>query len=104
MSDREILEQAIQKAIDGGFDAELKDGWVACGNQHTRTDGAAPKDIIYSHQFAKALWGEKLLRITTRVDTFDGSHIEDARLTSWQYHLQRMVISDNPIKYLENNL
>jgi hypothetical protein len=57
--------------------------------------------------FARAFWGNDLITI------IDGQEIkQDRELLSidagkmfcqerWQYHLQQMVIADDPIKYLE---
>ena len=130
MTNKEILEKAIKKAIYGGFDAELKDGWVASGNLHARTDGKAPYDIIFSHQFAKALWGEELgitlsegqvdtplnpeKEWTRYKDYANNANIKnwkDLYLNAWQFwmplwafHLQQMVIAEDPIKYLGENI
>lgn len=111
MTNQEILEKAIQKAIDGGFSAKLSgDGWVASYNLHARTDGKAPYDIIYSHDFAKALWGEPY--IMSRKEIIDagftggggGTMTDFTKGDDWQYCLQQMVISNDPIKYLGDNI
>ena len=47
---------------------------------------------IFSHDFAKAFWGEE--------DYSDGK-IVIANLKAWQYHLQQMVRETEPLKYLE---
>jgi hypothetical protein len=44
--------------------------------------------VIFSHEFARALFGE-------------GHHEDDEyQPYNWTYHLQQAVISDNPIKYM----
>lgn len=78
--------------------------------------------IIFSHDFAKAFWGEESI-------CKDGSNWEDYlkgclaggmskeeaeidweidedcfRIPYWQYHLQRMVLDKEPLKYLEKFL
>lgn len=51
--------------------------------------------IIFSHDFAKAFWGEEVIfNISSKV----------INLYSWQYHLQRMVLEEEPLKYLEKFL
>lgn len=123
MDNKEILEKAIQKAIDGGWkkilgkdilhfrtasDAYVKlqtndDGMV--GGEHFEIN-----TVIFNHDFAKALWGEK--RIPHRV--YESPRPQDAykieldfvlhRTVAWQYHLQQMVIADDPIRYLGKHL
>lgn len=87
MSNQEILEKAIQKAIDGG--------WHGCCSTTKRIImHNEPFSIIFNHDFAKALWGK-----------------EDRQFRSiggwtqaWKYHLQQMVIAEEPIKYLGENI
>ena len=108
MSNQEILEKAIQKAIDGGWQPKSsrydihtvgKYGYVRWrwSGMNVVPDFSTDRPwsdqdwytVIYSHDFAKALWG-------------DYSGVDS--LPTWQYHLRQMVISDDPIKYLEENM
>lgn len=122
--EQEILEKAIQKAIDCGWDifgTENQQIDVFESTYEDREDddnyySDAPhdglfldirrngyfsvNDVIFNHDFAKALWGNN----------------EDDRMTiigetdwrkwplPWQYHLQQIVIAEDPIKYLEENM
>jgi hypothetical protein len=86
MTDQEILERAIQKAIAGGWEdgkAILKLGAVR-----------APQAFIFNHDFAKALWGDMHPM---------NDHIPNWQL-AWQYHLMQMVIAEDPIQYLGKNI
>lgn len=103
----------------------LKHCWLDAGDE--LIDAFA---IIYSHPFAKAFWGEEPICTICGSDEFVGSTnpstssdpgeyflnsrcgaeaidinefgVNDGTtLFSWQYHLQQMVISEDPIKYLE---
>lgn len=104
MTHQEILTKAIRKAVTGGFDVKIEGGWVVYGGMHTRLDGAAPKDIIFNHDFAEALWGKEPFA-KVRIPHPDYSdRIALQVLEHWQYHLQQMVIADDPIKYLEANI
>lgn len=47
-------------------------------------------NVIFNHDFAKALRGEKKIIV--------------GMIEPWKYHLQQMVIADDPIKYLGENL
>jgi len=53
--------------------------------------------IIFSHDFAKALWGEEELQ---HVNQAFSKVVKDG----WRRHLQQMVIAEDPIKYLGENL
>lgn len=74
--------------------------------------------VILSHSFAKAFWGEEDICIGCETPTeqcFDDGHCKicDAGaswdddpgdmddLPAWKYHLQQMVLAEDPIKYLE---
>lgn len=82
MSDAKTIEKAIQKAVDGGWQAPWGTGkWYP--QEHS------VNDIIFSHDFATALWGEQKAFSLER---------------GWQSHLQQMVVADDPIEYLRENL
>ena len=101
MSDQEILEKAIQKAIDGGWKGE-KPHYDDIMDQWCVSDGdggyVVPSiiELIFSHDFAKALWG-------TDDDYIDlpGTYTPAEK---WQGHLMEMVIADDPIAYLGEHL
>ncbi len=106
MDDREILWKAIQKAQPNASEA-----WV------DGRAGAAVKEVynyIFSHDFAKDFWGDKLVYslgwccwdALGEVKHGDITHYKDCQnygamaLYYWEYHLQNMVIADDPIAYL----
>ena len=71
--------------------------------------------IIYSHDFAKAFWGEKryehigcggVLDVLKEIKCPKCGHVEPPLkgYDGWQFHLQQMVISDDLLKYLEKFL
>lgn len=111
MSNQEILEKAIQKAIDGGFNPGASENGEPPQQTFTRRmmqDLFFRHAVIFNHDFAKALWGEELHHETFIVPKelnkrFAGTE-ELAIRPIWQYHLQKMVISDDPIKYLGHNI
>lgn len=98
MTNEEILEKAIKKAIENGYPWNTNwDILRVCeeGVFYKRDHGyyAWINDIIFSHDFAKAFWGEGL---------YSGkSH---SRSIVWKYHLQIMVLEKEPLKYLEKFL
>ncbi len=112
MTNKEVLEKAIAKAIDGGWrspwlgrllgtDSDVITGEVFVRFQHK--DLPVFKwslfGLIYSHDFAKALWGGW----PTGKEFLEGAGvpIDDKH---WGYHLQQMVIADDPIQYLGENI
>jgi hypothetical protein len=83
--------------------------------------------IFFSHEFAKAFWGEEKVddfgcRVYSdyRRGTFTHPYTSDGingdsqtgysrdqyenMQLAWQYHLQQMVLEENPLKYLEKFL
>lgn len=90
MTNEEILKLAKLKAVKNGWECfyEIMD-----------------REMIWEHQFAKAFWGKDFCgqtclydcwHLKDKIPIWDGHYQE-----RWQYHLQQMVISEDPIKYLE---
>jgi hypothetical protein len=111
MTHQQILEKAIQKASDGGWKRDYKvkfsftnsDGSRRITARTTVDDWDTYAPIIFNHDFAKALWGEE----TTKRDTsgnYSPKGLTVVDNLGWQYHLQMMVIADDPIKYLGEHL
>lgn len=109
MSSQDILEKAIQKAIDGGwgfgnyFKNNGKFEWdgdrLVCDADFSEHY----KFAIFNQDFCKALWGEAK---PTRYDVFpdENGKFNVDRNYGWQHHLMFMVISPDPIKYLGEHL
>lgn len=82
----DILNQAIKKA--------MANGW----KHDEYYDGGYPYYMLWQHDFAKALWGEKWLKPTgPGLGDYDSNK-------GWQHHLQEMVVADNPLEYLEQHI
>jgi len=64
--------------------------------------GDLAKQLPELQRIAKALWGEEY--IDTGVPNGAVWQEENIEELAWQYHLQNMVISEDPIKYLGDNL
>lgn len=115
MNNHEILKEAIEKAYPNSSpcfysdEGDEEDGWFFTKNGQ-RYGGFSDFDVIFSHDFAKAFWGiqehegfefEQDSYCNICRDTIDeNAHPEFC----WQYHLQRMVLEEDPIKYLEQFL
>lgn len=125
MDKKEVLTKAIQKAIDGGYEpdsienvtsfkATIRNGqaWVRWFNDDGLEVIQDIEHVIYSHDFANALWPDTVGKTVHESE----ETIEDERgkvhrkdvwevdCPAWQYHLQQMVIADDPIKYLGENI
>ena len=119
MTNGEILKAAIDKAEKNGFDifcfgvpvhSEYEDllVWFWDGEGHC-SYSRDYESIIFSHDFAKAFWGEKLDdsfyndRYWTDASCCSGA-IAIFSGKNWQYHLQQLVLAENKLKYLEQFL
>jgi len=77
MEPQRILDKAVEKANENGFNlTSSSKNWCV--------------SIIFSHEFAKALFGEDLI--------YDCCGYQ---FPIWEHHLQQMVIEPDPLKYLE---
>lgn len=114
MTQGQILEKAIQKAIDGGLTGYWADRYRSCverGELEYLTDGnniehgQTVEALIFNHDFAKALWGTELHseEYDTPYPRFPDAKKLDIKPLC-QYHLQQMVISEGPIQYLGENI
>jgi hypothetical protein len=119
MTHQAILEKAISKAIAGG--------WLSGADysHYVRTNPDQvgllfyPDDdrtiewhdwewLIFNHDFARALWPEteEEWQPTSKewdkygLWYYDGGYMPDFSGQEWEWHLQNMVIADDPIKYL----
>ena len=111
MKNEEILKKAVEKAVKNGWkdfneltSVVMQEGYpYDRGEKHLlqKCFGYIEMRLypihIFSHNFAKAFWGEE------KVDK-DNFRTICGPLETWQYHLQQMVLSEDPIKYLELSL
>ncbi len=100
MTDAEILERAFKKVLDNGFTL------VKLSNFYNF--------IVFSHQFARAFWGEEAITLEyVMIDRDCSSDVASIIYKSfhwtgleyvWEYHLQQMAREENPLKYIEKFL
>lgn len=62
------------------------------------------KVIIFHHKFAKAFWGEKKKCECSGFGLQYQGCVCDSVVSGWQYHLQQMILEEEPLKYLEKFL
>ncbi len=123
MTNEEILKKAIDKARKSGWIIPrvytITPEWILYQDgSNSKTDDDDILDyepIIFSHDFAKAYWGETLITpVWEKVATFDEHHkYEGDKLVSiygqnktkaWEWHLQQMVLKPESLKYIEKFL
>jgi hypothetical protein len=98
MIDAEVLKKAVEKAVGNGWD---KGKNVLCFHIENFVEM-----IVFDHSFAKAFWGEgeTVFSREPLKEHFQsrryGSFGRVVHLPDWQYHLQQMVLYENPIDYL----
>lgn len=110
MNKQQILEKAIQKAIDGGWKPGIIGDFMGVSTNVVSGErfgtwkykdinpyGLSVAGIIFNHDFAKALWSEG----TGDIIFVRG---KAAFTNGYRFHLQQMVIAKNPIKYLSENI
>jgi len=99
MTKQEVITKALKKAgleydytsknsVKIWYKRVIEDGLEIYAKEYTFTE------LIFDHDFAKALWGE------------DGEgimHGGSGRI-GWRHHLARMVVAEYPIKYLAENI
>lgn len=132
MTNKEILEKAIQKAIDGGWQPEgftyvdveapyklskIEESgydlyiWYAGSNGGSESFKFEPS-LIFNHDFAKALWGEDFdhagygfkKQMNTRYGVITEEYNFEMSDAKWKIKLAQMVIADDPIRYLGENI
>jgi len=106
MDKETILKKAIEKAT--------KNGYSICGEKgcdcfpkgykwsDTMIEGGWDNppfyyQVIFSHDFAKAFWGEEDCGFSGCPFCEYPGYYE---IANWQYHLQQMVLEEDPIDYL----
>lgn len=86
MTDKEVLQKTKHIAIQKGMPLIEKE----CPDDYT---------IIFSHDFAKAFFGNENSDIPT-IKKLDVGHYMFDDQSQWKAHLQQMVLEENPIDYL----
>lgn len=105
MTHQEILEKAIRKAKSNGWkgieniwhQTNVSSDWRLIEDPMT----ASAYDVIFNHDFAKALWGDGLVGNKIPFGPELGAFgISRKNTCAYQYHLQQMAIAEDPIAYL----
>ena len=107
MTNKQILKKVTEKAVKNGYKKTYIRDWFAknFGKGEDFKYQYLYYAIIFSHDFAKAFWGEGIVKTDNIKDLFNEEKvIAIMTMISWQYHLQQMVLEKEPLKYLEQFL
>jgi hypothetical protein len=134
MTEQETIQKIIEKAVARGWDmfgyrTRAETVWNICWPtiiiQNVDEDGNGIEidnfrlpEVIFSHAFAKAFWGDEnkfaasSYETTGEQDSEDGHYLYnggidnslDKIIPAWQWHLQQMVVEEQPLRYLERYL
>jgi hypothetical protein len=83
MTNQQILTKAIEQAVENGWSAEKYERHDQLGFEYIEPS------FIFDHNFAKSFFDHDKTRPYP---------------DNWKHHLQQMVVSEDPIKYLEGLL
>ena len=97
----EVIRRVVEKAVENGYRTNITDYQNLSSMDWVYGSHTPLLLMMYhpDHKFAKAVWGEDVGR--WREVTEEGrTKITVSYLSDWQYHIQQMVISPDPIAYL----
>lgn len=108
-----VFSKALKKAVDNGLTGYWADRYKMCleldemeflVNGNNVEDGKPLEALLFDHDFAKALWGDWIQKknVYSVDDALKNNH--DGLLPKYKFHLQQMVIAEDPIKYLGENI
>jgi hypothetical protein len=109
MTNAEILQKARQKAKEKSDAYILSESWLTA-NYDNISELAKSNNyfsFIFSHDFAKSFWGEygEHEVIYSSKGLLSGEEFKrESKINLWKYHLQQMVLEEEPLKYLEKFL
>lgn len=113
MTDKKILIKAIKVAAKNGYNGyrvepiedyfefygDSPSWYLDNGKQEEDNKDICIRDIIFDREFAKAFWGYEKVALRDWNLCNDNPLIE-----AWKYHLQQIILEEEPLKYLEKHL
>lgn len=115
MDNQAILTKAINQAIDGGYHTwEFSDKYTKedelkyllgtlYDDPEENGNVQSVEALIFNHDFAKALWGNKSTRLK-QVEVNRVAFDDIDAFPEWEVRLMEMVIAENPLDYLKDNI
>jgi len=115
LSDQEVLRKCVAKAVRNGWRRNLFSyhdynfiKLYSNGTVKVLTDNVGSgvifqlNELLFSHPFAKALWGDSTPVLLKGMKGATHKKLYLAGILEYQFHLQEMVLAENPIDYLRN--
>ena len=105
MTDELILEKAIEKAEKGG--------WVHCplvtfmeDGTHWKFNGVdAYRSFVFTLEFAEAFWKDEDEELWEEIkQAYKKTGREPTVEHQWHFHLEMMVVEEDPLQYLKEFL
>lgn len=120
MNSGAIYYETLAPALNRAIKHATANGWMPAGMKAVKADESGKiifvskdgnefepmsiYDVVYDREFAKALWGETKKLESGEYPPEVIVYKDKPMWEPWSYHLQRMVIADNPLQYLEENI
>lgn len=105
MTNEQILKAAIEKAEKNGYESGIG---ITMGDPYEfLLMGNTYFSIVFSHSFAKAFWQGEKCNCEPDIDNEKNLyHQSDCSKTTpdWRYHLQTMILEEEPLQYLAKML
>ena len=96
MNKGQIFKKAIEKAVKNGYCTGFlsPEFGLRCEANSPESEETCVYTNIFSNDFAKAFWGGGIK------NNVHGCSVQ----YSWSYHLQEMVVYEEPLEYIEKFL
>ncbi len=115
MKPEEILRKAIEKAQNNGWKKPELTATIGNDECPMEVDGTLfSESTIFDHSFAKAFWGEWdvgdkvpdecTAKIPDDIIQEEFGNVVEFKLEKWQYHIQKLVLAEDRLKYIETFL
>lgn len=113
MTDKEILTAVMKKAVKRGYVRPEKfptkePFFIWIDTHYIPGQYMSRESIFFSHDFAKAFWGEELTKElvgkTPHPESENGEALVFEFKKKWKVHLQILVLEEDKLKYLSKFL
>ena len=115
MTNEQILKESILKAHENGLDLKSSGAATLALALDEKPEVVWRTRIylafIFSHEFAKAFWGDEKIVHDCGLPAQDETKGEDMHVhkghcyyVRWAFHLRQMIVEEEPLKYLSRFL
>lgn len=104
MTDKQVLETAIQRAVDNGWKGYKYENANKEAARYIPDGYVVQERLLFNHEFAKALWTDKPVHYYDIVDLDNGGTTETVTMPMFHYHLKQLAVAEDRIAYLREYL